>query len=313
MKKFILVLILLIAIAAGCIYLLIPSTIVISRSINISASDKALMRKLGRAEDWNEWWPGNKNKNDILASYPLDGFLFTPGAPKPLSVPLTIDANHFTTSAELTLIGKTADSTTVNLETRIISSSDPFKRVNAYYESKKLQKAFDDILVALKKGYSATATLYGFEIRKEKVKDSILVSTFKDVQGYPSIDKIYSLIDQLRDYAKANNATVTGYPMLNIYNTDTTNYVARVALPVDKKLPTSGNISYKWMLGGGNILVTDVKGGQQEIDRAYKRLSDYVSDYSRTAPAISFQSLVTDRRAERDSSKWVTKIYYPVM
>ena len=67
------------------------------------------------------------------------------------------------------------------------------------------------------------------------------------------------------------------------------------------------------MLGGGNILVTEVKGGKAEINKAYKQIMNYMADHSRTPPAIPFESLVTDRRNEPDSNKWITRIYYPVM
>ena len=67
------------------------------------------------------------------------------------------------------------------------------------------------------------------------------------------------------------------------------------------------------MLGGGNILITEVKGDNKEIQKAYTQIQHYISDYKRIAPAIPFESLVTDRRKQPDSSQWVTKIYYPVM
>ena len=67
------------------------------------------------------------------------------------------------------------------------------------------------------------------------------------------------------------------------------------------------------MLGGGNILVTDVKGGPYNIAKAFEAVEKYTEDHNRMAPAIHFQSLVTDRRQERDTSKWITRIYWPVM
>jgi hypothetical protein len=67
------------------------------------------------------------------------------------------------------------------------------------------------------------------------------------------------------------------------------------------------------MLGGGNILITEIKGGSASIDKAFKEMENYVSDYRRTPPAIPFQSLVTDRMKEPDTSKWITRIFYPVM
>jgi hypothetical protein len=101
--------------------------------------------------------------------------------------------------------------------------------------------------------------------------------------------------------------------MLNIYKNSDSSYLARVALPVDKKLNDSGNIQYRWMLKGGNILITEVKGGPHQIEKAFGEMANYVEDHGRTAPAIPFQSLVTDRRIEPDTNKWITKVYWPVM
>ena len=100
---------------------------------------------------------------------------------------------------------------------------------------------------------------------------------------------------------------------MNLYKKDSSVYLVRVAIPVDKKLPTSGNISYKWMLGGGNILITDVKGDKKEIRNAFDQTNLYISDHNKVTPAIPFQSMITDRRQEKDSTKWVTKIYFPVI
>ena len=121
------------------------------------------------------------------------------------------------------------------------------------------------------------------------------------------------MVDELRAYILQQGAKETGYPMLNVFTKDSINYLVKVALPVSKALPSSGTMSYRWMLPGGNILITEVKGGPEEIKRAYRQVELYISDFQRVAPAIPFESLVTDRRAEKDSTKWITRIYYPVM
>jgi hypothetical protein len=161
--------------------------------------------------------------------------------------------------------------------------------------------------------FSKPENIYGFTIRQEPVVDSILVSTFAMSKGYPSTAFIYNLLDQLKDYIKNQSAKETGYPMLNINTEDSINYLTRVAIPVDKELKSSGNISYKRMLGRGEILVAEVKGGPGLINNAFYQMKNYVNDYQRVAPAIPFLSLVTDRMNEPDTSKWITRIYYPVM
>jgi hypothetical protein len=101
--------------------------------------------------------------------------------------------------------------------------------------------------------------------------------------------------------------------MLNIETADSINYHVRVALPISKVLSTSGEILEKRMPGQGNILVTEFKGGIDAANKAFAQIENYANDYQRVAPAIPFYSLVTDRLAEPDSSKWITKIYFPVM
>jgi hypothetical protein len=140
-----------------------------------------------------------------------------------------------------------------------------------------------------------------------------LLFTFASSKGLPGTEFIYGLIDQLKNYAADQSAKVTGYSMLNISTIDSIHFLTKVAVPIDKKLKPSGNISYKWMLGGGKILVAEVQGGPASINKALKQVEVYVQDYHLIAPAIPFQSLITDRTKEKDTSKWITKIYYPVM
>lgn len=121
------------------------------------------------------------------------------------------------------------------------------------------------------------------------------------------------MIDKLKAFVQRNGAKQTGLPMLNIASNADGTYTTRVALPVDRKLKNEGDIQYRWMLGGGFILVTEVKGGPHRIQQAFSVMEEYIDDFDRVAPAIPFQSLVTDRRTEPDTGKWITKVYWPVM
>src|SRR5690242_10659970 len=155
----------------------------------------------------------------------------------------------------------------------------------------------------MKTFYSKTENVYGIHITQEKVVDSTLLQNSAVSKGYPTTEFIYGLIDEMQRYCSSQSATQTGFPMLNITTEDSSNYLVKVAIPVDKKLKPSGNMVYRWMLGGGNILVAEVKGGPSTVADAFRRVEDYVNDYRRVVPAIPFQSLVTDRRQEKDSNK----------
>jgi hypothetical protein len=232
---------------------------------------------------------------------------------KVLSILFRIAAKGGSVPAEITIVGDGTDFSTVSIDGLMATSYNPFKRIQRYFTARKINKDAALLLKSMSDHYSGIPALYGYDIRKEHVVDSTLLTNIKEVTGYPTTEKIYSLVDELRVYIKSQGAAETGNPMLNILPKDSIHYILKVALPVNKKLPDSGTMSYRWMLGGGNILITEVKGGKAEINKAYRQIEVYISDFKRVAPAIPFESLVTDRRQQPDSNQWITRIYYPVM
>lgn len=311
MKKLLVFLAALLILLLAAIYIFIPGKIIVSRNIKIEANSQALFRKFSERNQWHEWWPSKESTGDSI--YQLDGINYVPGNMTAVSAPVSIRSSNINAETEITIIRQSSDTTILVMKTAINSSWNPLKRISAYLDAKKLASGFSSILESVNKTYSKIPALYGYDIQKKLVVDSNLLFTSAEVKGKPDYKLIYSLIDKLKEYIRNNDAKETGYPMLHMLTEDSLNYLVKVAIPVDRRLPDSGNIKYKWMLGGGNILITEVKGGPEEINKAYIQIRNYISDYKRVEPAIPFESLVTDRRTETDSSKWITRIYYPVM
>jgi hypothetical protein len=154
--------------------------------------------------------------------------------------------------------------------------------------------------------------VYGFPIKHEMVTDTLLVVTKQLDTAKPSVDAYYRLINTLHEYIARAGAQEVNFPMLNISRVDSVHYQTMVAIPVNKALPGSGAILAKRMVPG-NILVAEVQGGIATIEDGFRQLDAYVSEHNARPPGLPFQSLVTDRRAESDTSKWVTKLYYPIL
>ena len=76
------------------------------------------------------------------------------------------------------------------------------------------------------------------------------------------------------------------------------------------KLPGTDDISVKWMMKDGNILVAEATGPQSLVNEAQKQMEQYIIDlthYYRDPLSIR----ITDRRQNPDSLKWVTKNLLP--
>jgi hypothetical protein len=316
MKKWLLFSIALIVITIGLVYLFIPNFISFKSSVTLKANPLGVQRNLLEEVNWAGWWPkdastvstGNSRKN-----YVYDNYTYVIGEKRVSSILVNISNNDIKAITALNVLPIGYDSVGLSWDGVIATSYNPFRRLKIYFKSKEIQRDISEITDKMSTWFSKEENVYGFRIQNELVVDTTLISTYAPSENYPSTDFVYKLIDQLKNYIASQSAKETGAPMLNITHTDSVKYLVRVAIPVDKKLKPSGNISYRWMLGGGNIFTTEVKGGPYSVNRAIRQIENYMTEHRRMSPAIPFQSLITDRRAETDTSKWVTKIYYPVI
>lgn len=312
MRKLIVLLLLVLLIVLGCVYAFIPSRLPLKETISAKTNAKAFSRTLFNETTWKQWWPGQTNDRSSTV-FMYNGSRYTLARKTFSSLVISIQRGTDSLSTELVLIPVQPDSVELNWIGMMETSVSPLRRWQKKSWAKHLTNDLRFLLSRMRAYSVDPDNLYGIRIREEKVVDSTLIFTSTTFSSYPTSKNIYQLIDKLRRFAATGNAHQTGSPMLNMLPYGKDSYLVRVALPVDKKLKDEGDIRYKWMLGGGKILVAEVRGGPAQIEKAFLAMGQFVDDHQRTAPAIPFQSLVTDRRNEPDTSKWVTKLYWPVM
>ncbi len=314
MKKILIIVIAVMATAAICAYFFIPKELKVSSALIFQSNSEGVARYLIADSNWLKWWPGKIIKNDtgeIIFQY--DDYDFKITKPRYHSFELNLAKKNNSYASLLKLVSLRKDSVGIELETVLRTGVSPINKIYTYYQAKKIKKCFDAILQALKKNTDSVKEVYGFDIKEEKVEMQHLVSASKIFSHYPSVQDIYLIIADLREYLSRNDAKEEFYPMLNIETPDSITYNVRVGLPVNKKLPDQGNIFSKMMVKNGNILTTEVRGDINTINMAIKQMEKYILDYQRSIIAIPFQSLIVDRSKEPDSTRWVTIIYYPVV
>ena len=315
MKRWLLLTLVFLAIAVACLYFIIPNTIIVVGRDGVAVNAKAFSRTFLNEANWKQWWPGTvlTKGNKHFGRYEYNGFIYSIVEKKLSSVVFSIRNEKDSFTSELVFLPMRTDSVSLAWQGRFITSPQPINRLQQYFETRRIDKDITTILEKIRVFYSDETNVYGLKIIKDHVLDSTLISIFTTTKEQPTVELIYKLIDQLKAFAQAKGAHQTGLPMLNVTTIDSITYLTKVALPIDKKLKDEGKIVYRWMLGGGNILVAEVKGGPHTIKRGFEIVEKYTEDHNRLAPAIPFQSMVTDRRLEPDTGKWVTRIYWPVM
>lgn len=300
----------------GLVYFIIPNKIFIHQTMVLNAKQNAVFRTLSDSKTWGKWWPvkDNKDTNIVINTYNLNNKNYH--LADILTSSLLIDVqskDDRLIKTSLDFVAFSRDSVLLNWNTSLPTSNNPIKRIEIYLKATEIKQDLNVLLKFMKAHFSKLENTYGILIEEVPVVDSTLIFISDSSKGYPSTKFIYSLLDKLKNYSTKQGAKQSGHPMLNVYTVDSLSFLVKVALPVNKKLKDEGAIKYKWMLGGGKILISDVTGETSKVDHTIKQLEYYLLDYNRVAPAIPFMSLITDRSKELDSTKWITRIYYPVM
>lgn len=313
MKKLFYLILAFIAVLFLCIHLIIPGRVHELKKIAVHAPESAILNYLIMKKGWKKWWP---NKNGIDRK---DSSTFTYKG-----VSFKIDKSTLT---EITLMVTDGDkkfpsviriSPGNGLSNNILwsftysTSNNPVKRFIQFERSRELAKYSGELLGQFREFIETDENIYGIKIEYAKVQDSLVVSRKIIAEQYPDTREVYRMIEGLRSYAKHHKIEKRGLPMLNVTQSGEKEFHVTVALPVSKRAPESKDIRYKQMVLG-NILVTEVRGGTHTVQQAMAQLKQYIHDNRHTSPAIPFQVLVTDRQAEPDTSRWISRLYYPIL
>jgi len=305
MKKILIALVLLFVFSLAAVYLFIPGKIKIEATISLNAALPGVSRTVIDENSWKKWWPGetpfNYNKQTYLISEKISSVF-----------DIDIYSGKDTITSRLELVPVKNDAMTIDWHAEQMTSNNPFIRFSRYRYAKTTEKNMNELLQNMKAFLEKTENIYGFEIKKTLVTDSVLISLRRSFEHYPNVQEIDAMIQDLRKYIIQNNAIEKNSPMLNVLTFDSSHYEAMSAIPVDKALPRTPEYSPKFLLKGGNVLEAQIQGGPLTIENSLKEFENYRSDYRYISPAIPYQLLVTDRMKETDTTKWVTKLYYPI-
>jgi hypothetical protein len=291
-----------------CIVKLLPTTKIVSETVDVDCPIEALNRNISNPSYWTKWWPGKKLNNSkysflekeiLINKILLNGF---EGQAQSRGKQIKINLQALTINSYTSQI---------NLTTQYAFSSNVVTKLIQYVSLLKDKSDFTKFLQQIQVVFSSTEKTYGFNIERQRVPNSSYISVKQSFTHSPTTEEIYSMIQELEKYIASQNSNVANAPIVNIYTDNNKEYEVMVAIATDRDLPSNTKYSLKNMMLG-NIMVAEVKGDRKKIDECIQAMKYYISDYKKSSPAIYFERLITDRLAEKDSTQWVTTINYPI-
>lgn len=310
MKKLLGVLGFLFVIVLGFSYLFLPSSITVTTNITMQAPANRIYTLMANPNEWNKWWPVQTSGHSAELEY--NGNVYSVSGEVINTIETIIHQKDSVLTGSIFVASLNIDSSILEWSIRVNTGANPFKRIRNYFTSDNIKGDMTNILLGIKKFAEKQENLYGMNIEKAMVTDTLLIATKEHFSHYPSTQDIYRLIEKLQTYIKSENARETNPPMLNVNQADTNSYNVMVAIPTNRLLSGKGDIVIKRMVPG-KIIWGEVKGGPFTVETALQQLENFKNDYRLSSPAIPFASLISDRTKEPDSSKWVTRVYYPIL
>ncbi len=309
MRKLVIAAIIIVVVSLASVYLLIPQNINIQNSIRIKCSKDAAVRIIKDSSKWQKWWPG---KISTAGMYTFGNVSYNINTKAYNGFPVNMTYKNDSISNIIIVLPYSKDSTTVSWNLSVATGINPLQRFARYTSAKACAENMDSVIEHLKDFLEQPENIYNLNIVKARVTDTLLINTKQIFSQKPSTKDIYDLIYKLKNEIGKQGSSETNAPMLNITTIDSTHFLVNVAIPVNAPIKEANGIAIKRMVPGEILITNEIKGGPFTITTAFKQIETFISDYQRTVPAIPFQSLITDRILEPDTTKWITRIYYPV-
>lgn len=265
-------------------------------------------------ENWNKWWNYGDSNSQIkqpAGVFTIYGDVFNLTEKFYNAAKITIQHKQQTVISNLVIIPLGLDSTGIEWKYSVISSSQPFKRLTQYLEAKEIKKTIDKVLSNLRLFLAEPENIYGIQIERTSIKDTLFISAKSTHTKYPTTPDVYNLIKKIQLFASGKGIKQTGNPIFNINETDNKQFQLMAAIPTDTELADEKGFAFKKMIKG-SFMVTEVTGGEYSVTQASKSLQQYFTDYKKTSMAINFTMLITDRIYQPDTTKWITRLYQPV-
>ena len=311
MKKWILVFLFFCVLALSGVYYFVPTAIVVSSIRNVNAFQHSAVKLISNKEKLKQCFENIAKKKDSTYTYKAFnynikniGFNLTE---------ITISNNDINVVSNLMPVINTTDSTILLWRTEIKTSLNPLDKIKKYYTAKKLKESMAGLIDEMKKYLDNPLNTYGIVVNQIRLTDSTLISIKIKTAAEPTVNEIYAQVNKLEAYAKSKNVTPTNTPMLNVKKIDDAHFESMVGLPISKRVEETKDIKLKRMPFGGFMYITEIKGGYEAIKIGFEKLRIFAEDANRASPAIPYQLMITNRVLEKDSTKWITKLYHPII
>ncbi|HEY2648414.1 MAG TPA: GyrI-like domain-containing protein [Puia sp.] len=313
MKKWIVWFIVILILGLASIYIFIPPKNVITIMSSAEATITGEFRYMSQEENWEKWWLDADGKHHVKGEpFTYGGNQFRLNRRSYNAVGIDIIQNGATTPSFLNMISYVIDSTGAVWACETPATLNPVTRVRNYLKALRMKRNMTGVMKVFSDFISNPKNVYGMTIYKTTVHDTLMVSSRFTSPLYPTTAQLYGYFDTLKQTITKQRALPVGFPIMNLRKMPDGSFETQTGMPTNRLLKNDGKI-LALRMPPGLFMTADIRGGAYTVDEAMRQLELFIQEYNRVKIATGFQILITDRRKEPDTTKWITKIKIPIV
>ncbi len=305
--------------------LILPSALNVSESKIIKADDKVVYRQVNILKNWEPWSPFLEADPSMSLEYQgaesgigarvswtsnnIDnGMLEIVGAKvfRHLKIDVQIGDHHGEMAYDIEPYG---DSTGI-VWSFTMPLSYPWERYLGIFMKPQLQKTFKDGLVNL--AYIAEQFETTLIVHQGSLEPAYALSIV-DSASFDNLQQVQRIAYQeIADYVNANGAEIIGpaYCIFYRYNPKNT-VVFEVGYPVNQVIDGKERIHMVNTPSGGVVSASHF-GAHTGLMDAHSEIQKYIRRSGLKWNGPPWEVYVTDTQLEPDTSRWQTKVFYPI-
>jgi hypothetical protein len=313
MKKWIVWFFVIVILGIASIYIFIPAKIVITNISSAEATITGEFRYISLEENWEKWWHDADGKSHVKGEpfmYGRNEFRITRRSYNAVGINIRQDGVNI--PSFLNLISYSIDSTGAVWACEMPSTINPYTRLRNFLNAREIKRNTTGVMKVFSDFISKPKNVYGMTIYKTTVHDTLMVSARFTSPEYPTTAQLYGYFDTLKKSVIKQKGLPVGFPIMNLRKMPDGRFETQTGMPTNRLLRNDGKI-LALRMPPGLFMTADIRGGAYTVDEAMRQLDLFIQEYNRVKIATGFQILITDRRHEPDTTKWITKIKIPIV
>ncbi len=317
----------LLIVAAG---FLLPSKVLVERSILVNASPECVYGQVNTIKNWVHWspWLKNDQSEELSFSGPESGVgagmawismdknigngKVTVVSSMPHdSILLLLDYGEKGKSTAKFVFSKATDGTQVSWSLESNLGNNPVSRWFGLFFDRMAGPDLVKGLLNMSQWLDENRIVDGFEIIDYEVPARILLSVQDTASPSTVSIKMSKMFDKMARVLKMNSLSPTGSPLTIFHSYSDSLIDFEVCIPVPALFTTPKGINCKEFPPQKTVMVKYF-GPYSAVNASYIALQTYIANKGMHVSGPAWEEYITDRIHQKDSNLWQTNIYFPV-